>query len=251
MIKKLILIILLFYHLIYTYSQAIGDFYDGGVVFYLDSLGGGLAVDIQDLPNPNPILATSLDSLLSRWGNYATHVPGTSSPDIGSGNSNTQNFINFYISGNFAAHQCLNSNNQGYNDWFLPSKNELEEVFLYRELIDSISLLNGGHLFNDLAPLYPYWSSTESPSTTDYRYSYAVYPDGLSLLRGKILEYKVRAVRAFSANTNNIFQNSKKERTLIKIINMMGQETYQKANTIQLYIYNDGTVEKNIILNKF
>ena len=50
----------------------------------------------KDLPNPNPIVATSLDSLLSRWGNYATHVPGTSSPVIGSGYTNTQNFINLY-----------------------------------------------------------------------------------------------------------------------------------------------------------
>ena len=129
MIRKLILIMFIFCQTLYNYSQTIGDFYQGGVVFHIDSSGGGLIVDIQDLPNPNPTVATSLDSLLSRWGNYATHVPGTSSPSIESGFSNTQNLINFYMSGNFAAHHCYNSNNQGYNDWFLPSKNELEEVF--------------------------------------------------------------------------------------------------------------------------
>jgi hypothetical protein len=248
MIRKLILIIFFFCQILSNYSQTIGDFYQGGVVFYIDSSGGGLIVDIQDLPNPNPLVATSLDSLLSRWGNYATHVPGTSSPNIGSGYSNTQNFINFYMTGNFAAHQCYNSNNQGYNDWFLPSKNELEEVFYHRDLIDSISFINGGHLFNDFAPLYPYWSSTESPSTTDFRYSYAVYPDGFSLLRGKILEYKVRAIRAFSSNTSSIFQTSTEKRNLLKIVNMIGQETYIKNNTIQIYIYDDGTAEKKIIV---
>ena len=98
------------------------------------------------------------------------------------------------------------------------------------------------------APLYPYWSSTESPSTTDFRYSYAVYPDGFSLLRGKILKYKVRAIRAFSSNTSSIFQTSTEKRNLLKIVNMIGQETYIKNNKIQIYLYDDGTAEKKIII---
>ena len=244
--KKLLLILLCFPMI--SSSQTIGDFHQGGVVFYVDSSGGGLIVDIQDLPNPNPIGNTSLDSVLSRWGNYATHVPGTSSPVIGSGYANTQNFINLYNSGNFAVHQCVNSNNQGYSDWYLPSKNELEEIFLHGELIDSISLINGGHLFDDLAPLYPYWSSTESSSTTDFRYSYAVYSNGLSLLRGKILEYKVRAVRAFIINTSVIAPLHYNERNILKIADMIGQESSKRPNTIQLYIFDDGSVEKRIII---
>jgi len=244
---KKLLLILLCLPMVST-SQTIGDFHQGGVVFYVDSSGGGLIVDIQDLPNPNPIGNTSLDSVLSRWGNYATHVPGTSSPVIGSGYTNTQNFINLYNSGNFAAHQCVNSNNLGYSDWYLPSKNELEEIFLHGELIDSISLINGGHLFDDLAPLYPYWSSTESPSTTDFRYSYAVYSNGWSLLRSKILEYKVRAVRAFTINTSVITPLHHNEKNILKIVDMMGQESSKRTNTIQLYIFDNGSVEKRIII---
>ena len=140
--------------------------------------------------------------MLSRCGNYSTCVPGTYSPSIGSGIINTQNFITFYNSGNFAVHQCVNSNNQGFNDWYLPSKNELEEIFSHRVLIDSVAFNNGGHLFDDFATLYPYWSSTESPSTTDFRNSYTVYSSDFTVLRGKILEYKVRAIRYFSLNTN-------------------------------------------------
>tara|TARA_B110000037_G_scaffold222605_1_gene298271 strand:- start:356 stop:1099 length:744 start_codon:yes stop_codon:yes gene_type:complete len=246
MVRSLFFIFLFFYQ--YAYSQTIGDFHQGGVVFYVDSSGGGLIVDIQDLLNPSPLGNTSLDSLLSRWGNYATHVPGTSSPAIGSGYTNTQNFINFYAVGNYAAHQCYNSNNQGFNDWFLPSKNELEEIFFHGELIDSISLINGGHLFADLAPLYPYWSSTESPSTTDFRDSYAVYSSGFSLLRGKILEYKVRAVRAFTINTSVLTPLHHNEKNILKIVDMMGQESSKRTNSIQLYIFDDGSVEKRMII---
>ena len=38
------------------------------------------------------------------------------------------------------------------------------------------------------------------------------------------------------------------EKTLIKITDMLGQETPQRRNTPLFYIYDDGTVEKRIII---
>jgi hypothetical protein len=253
MTRTIIPFIFLFLFIFNCKSQSIGDYHQGGVVFYLDSSGGGLTVDIVDIPNPNPMVNTSLDSLLSRWGNYSTHVPGTSSPSIGSGIINSQNFISLYNSGNFAVHQCVNSYNQGFNDWYLPSKNELEEIFTHRVLIDSVALNNGGHLFDDFAPLYPYWSSTESPSTTDFRYSYAVYSSNFTVLRGKILEYKVRAVRSFTVNTEIKPVINNREKQIIKIVNMMGQECQKKTqynSTLQLrrWFYREKNVCQIIIL---
>ncbi len=75
-----------------------------------------------------------------------------------------------------------------------------------------------------------------------------MYPDGFTILRGKILEYKVRAIRAFSKSTSSDFQASKKIRNLLRVININGQETLLKTNTIQLYIYDEGTAEKKIIM---
>ena len=248
---KKILILFIFFKLIYSNNQAqsIGDFYQGGVVFYLDSFGGGLIVDIADLSNPNPVGGTtSLDTLLSRWGNYSDNVPGTSSPFLGSGETNTQNFISFYSNGNHAAHLCVNSNRGGYSDWFLPSKEELEEIFSYKSLIDSVSLLNGGYLFDDFAALYPYWSSTQTSSTSDYRYAYAVYSGDFSVLRSKIIEYKVRAVRSFYINTGINKPVNKKEKQVIKIVNLMGQESIKQPNTILFYIYDDGSIEKRMFI---
>ena len=71
---KKILILFIFFKLINSNikAQSIGDFYQGGVVFYLDSFGGGLIVDIADLSNPNPAGGTtSLDTLLSKTPMYA------------------------------------------------------------------------------------------------------------------------------------------------------------------------------------
>ena len=121
-----------------------------------------------------------------------------------------------------------------------------QRKFFIKEF-DSISIIIGGHLFNDFAPLYPYWSSKEYPSTTDFRYSYAVYPDGFSLLRGKILENKVRSIRAFSSNTSSIFQ---KAHAVVSRSSKKQKETYIKNNKIQIYIYDDGTAEKKIIIEQ-
>ena len=70
----------------------------------------------------------------------------------------------------------------------------------------------------------------------------------MSLLRGKILEYKVRAVRAFTINTSVITPLLHNEKNILKIVDMMGQESAKRTNTIQLYIFDDGSVEKKIIL---
>ena len=75
-----------------------------------------------------------------------------------------------------------------------------------------------------------------------------MYPDGFTLLRGKILEYKVRAIRAFSNRTSSNFQAPKKIRNLLRVINIIEQETLLNTNAIQLYIYDDGTAEKKIIV---
>ena len=75
-----------------------------------------------------------------------------------------------------------------------------------------------------------------------------MYPDGFTILRGKILEDKVWAIRTFSKSTSSDLQASKKIRNLLRVINIIGQETLLKTNTIQLYIYDEGTAEKKIIM---
>jgi hypothetical protein len=62
------------------------------------------------------------------------------------------------------------------------------------------------------------------------------------------LEYKVRAVRSFTVNTEIKPVNNNREKQIIKIVNMMGQECQKKLNTILLYIYEDGSIEKKMFV---
>jgi hypothetical protein len=48
-----------------------------------------------------------------------------------------------------------------------------------------------------------------------------------------------------SSGVSNIISNNKK---LLKIVDILGKETLCKSNTPLFYIYNDGTVEKKIII---
>ena len=42
------------------------------------------------------------------------------------------------------------------------------------------------------------------------------------------------------------YNNNKKE--LLKIVDVLGRETFPRKNTTLFYIYNDGIVEKKIII---
>ena len=50
-----------------------------------------------------------------------------------------------------------------------------------------------------------------------------------------------------SSNFNNAV-NTSSSRELLKIINSLGQSTTPKSNIPLFYIYNDGTVEKKIVI---
>lgn len=55
-------------------------------------------------------------------------------------------------------------------------------------------------------------------------------------------------VRCIQDETANSILEISNHKTLIKIVGILGQETNPKANTLLFYIYDDGTVQKKIIL---
>jgi hypothetical protein len=135
----------------------VGDFYQGGVIFYLFEPGdtGYVAGETHGL-----IAAVADQSSGIRWykGSYST--TGATATAIGAGSANTDTIITVQgaTETSYAAGLARAYTGGGYTDWFLPSKDELIKMYLKKGDINTTALANGGSNF---ATVY-YWSSTEA-----------------------------------------------------------------------------------------
>jgi len=154
-----------------VFTLVIGVTYQGGIVFYLDGNGGGL------------IAAPSDQSTGAEWGCYGINLPGAEGTAIGTGNQNTIDIEAGCTTSGIAADICANLTLGGYSDWFLPSKDELNLMFVN---LHSQGL--GGFTSN------AYWSSTEDGTTYAWLQYFGI---GIQNNLYKLHPYYVRAVRAF------------------------------------------------------
>ena len=160
-------------------SVQIGDYRDGGIVFWVDTTGQhGLICDIQDLGT-------------AEWGCYGTVIVGANGTAIGTGQQNTNDIlVGCSQSSGIAAEICNNSIAQGFSDWFLPSKDELSQMYQNKAIIEASAISNGGSAF----ATYYYWSSSEF----DFYNAWEQYfNDGYQSINYKFSTYNIRAVRAF------------------------------------------------------
>ena len=144
----------------FVISQEVGDFHQGGIVFYIDSSDHGLIIDTVYLESTFNWVSES--PLQSNWGLHWVNNFNAVETFIGAGQFNTQNLI---VDSNehYAANLCFNSNNGGYSDWFLPSKDELWKIMLNISTIDSsISIYGGDSILNNAFT----WSSSQSNNST-------------------------------------------------------------------------------------
>ncbi len=157
---------------------AIGQTYEGGIIFYLD-----------DTKKHGLVCAPTDQSTALPWWNGAHVVTGAFGSDIGTGKINTELIVAVQGTGSYAAQICNDLTLNGYSDWFLPSKSEC--FAMYFNLKTMKNLGNFGP-----APSSLYWSSTEA----SYNLAYSQYSnDGYGPTGGyyKNSAYYVRAVRAF------------------------------------------------------
>lgn len=165
---------------IYTSSNTFldslyGKNYQGGLIAYLNTTtGAGLIAAPSDLPT-------------AEWGCYGTSINGTSS-SLETGQTNTTLIVNGCADIDIAAKKCDDLDNWGYEDWFLPSKAELNQLFLNL-------YSNGFGNFN----YHTYWTSTQNSNGTAWtqRFPEGFGPPGSQGTKAKYESLKSRPVRAF------------------------------------------------------
>jgi hypothetical protein len=173
----------------------IGDYYQGGIIFYLDGAGGGLIAAVADV---SP----------TQWGCVGYTPNAGTSGDVGTGATNTTAIINHCPINGIAAQLCdaysVTVNGVTYSDWFLPSSGELNLMYQNKATITTSALENGGSSFtisetwteDGITYEYsPYWSSSEY--FTYGAYTVDLFDNGNRLLTNKGATKNVRAVRAF------------------------------------------------------
>jgi hypothetical protein len=160
-----------------TTDYAIGESALGGKIAYLLQPGDpGYDANIT-----HGLVATNADiSTSAQWGCYGIFI-GADGTAIGTGNQNTINITARCSAAGIAARLCADLVEGGYADWFLPSKDELNKLYLNRVAIGGFSNAD-------------YWCSME------YNFDIAwlqAFDDGFQTTGWKNDPYAVRAVRAF------------------------------------------------------
>ena len=116
------------------------------------------------------------------WGSEDGFI-GATSLSIGSGAGNTRMIVDALGTGNYAAYLCDTLTLNGYTDWYLPAREELNK--LYNNNVEIVSGVTEGR----------YWSSTESNRSFAYNIYFMSFPNENSTL--KSYSRRVRAFRTF------------------------------------------------------
>jgi hypothetical protein len=165
-------------------NLAVGDNYEGGTVFYILAEGDpgynkrrphGLIASNEDLVIPNRFAFT--------WGCEGTSITGADGRAIGTGSQNTKDIVASCSQSEIAARMCLDLNTNGYDDWFLPSLDELEKLYINMSIV-------GGFGTSDLR----YWSSTEDNTDAAWSIDFETGYIGRAYKSNK---YLIRPIRTF------------------------------------------------------
>ena len=160
----------------------IGDLILGGIVFYIDETGEhGLVAALEDLGS-------------FEWGCHGTDINGNNSsvsPEldgIGTGLQNTLEIVAGCSETPIAASEALAYESGGYSDWYIPSRDELKEM--YNTVGNGGSEGDIGGFGNNW-----YWSSSEFYNITAWYVNF--FDGGNTYFANKSSTSRVRVIRAF------------------------------------------------------
>jgi len=150
----------------------LGQTYEGGIIIYLDDSG------------KHGLVAASTDQHTNiSWCPGSCLITNATATSAGSGKPNTDAIVAVQKNGNYAAFICEQLVHNGFDDWFLPSKDELNMLYIQKE---------SGRIGNFLAE--EYWSSTEDDNDRAWQQHLG---NGSATAEIKVNKACVRAMRAF------------------------------------------------------
>jgi hypothetical protein len=156
----------------------VGDYYQGGYIAYIFKPGDAGYVPGQT----HGLIASEFDNAASNtWYNGSYIATGATATGIGVGNTNTTTIVTAQGGvTTYAARTCDIYSYGGYTDWFLPTKDELNQMYVNRAYIPGLA--------------GSYWSSSEIDTNNAWIQNLGT---GAQSSAGKNMSYKVRAVRKF------------------------------------------------------
>ena len=160
-------------------NLAIGDNYQGGKIAYILQSGdpGFIAGQTHGL-----IATTSDQSSGGVWGCSGTAISGADGTALGTGNQNTIDIMVGCATAGISARICGDLVLNGFSDWYLPSKDELNKLYTNRVAVGGFASAN-------------YVSSSEFDNVNVWYQDFI--SGGQFSNGGKASGFNVRAIRAF------------------------------------------------------
>ena len=162
----------------------IGDAYQGGKVAYiLESGDPGYDANVQH----GLIAAPTDQSVGTTWTCGEIKIrSGADDTALLTGNQNTINIMAGCATAKIAARICGDLELDGFSDWYLPSKDELNKIYINREVIGRLGMSAA------------YWTSSEAHTGMVWIQAFGGKNSGMQLYANKILaKFRVRALSSF------------------------------------------------------